>query len=160
FSGTTLTYRYLYGRAVDDLFASTDAAGSNTSWYLTDLLGSVRQNVGANGTPANTITYDSFGEILTETAPVDRFKYTSREWDSEIGLQFNRARYYGPSIGRWISEDPIGFSGGDSNLYRYVTNEPTNTTDPSGLQRFVLAPPNAQPPDFPGGKWVYFGGDG
>src|SRR5207253_2633309 len=40
---------------------------------------------------------------------------------------------YDPTIGRWISEDPIGFTGADANLYRYVGNSPTNRTDPSGL---------------------------
>ncbi|MBY0516244.1 MAG: RHS repeat-associated core domain-containing protein [Bacteriovoracaceae bacterium] len=44
----------------------------------------------------------------------------------------NRARYYDPSSGRFLSEDPIGFSGGDYNLYRYVTNQPTVQSDPSG----------------------------
>ncbi len=43
---------------------------------------------------------------------------------------------YDPTIGRWISEDPIGFAGGDPNLYRYVGNSPTNATDPSGLVAF------------------------
>ena len=62
-----------------------------------------------------------------------RFKYTGREWDGEIGLQYNRARYYDPSTGRWISQDPIGFAGGDANLYRYVGNSPTNATDRCGL---------------------------
>ena len=41
---------------------------------------------------------------------------------------------YDPRIGRWISEDPIEFEGGDPNLYRYVGNSPTNFTDPIGLQ--------------------------
>ncbi len=41
---------------------------------------------------------------------------------------------YDPGIGRWLSEDPIGFEAGDSNLYRYVANNPTNHTDPSGLE--------------------------
>lgn len=41
---------------------------------------------------------------------------------------------YNPTIGRWISEDPIGFQAADPNLYRYVGNSPTNYTDPSGLQ--------------------------
>ena len=40
---------------------------------------------------------------------------------------------YDPSIGRWTQEDPIGFAGGDVNLYRYVGNSPTNHTDPTGL---------------------------
>jgi hypothetical protein len=41
---------------------------------------------------------------------------------------------YDPRMGRFISEDPIGFDGGDTNLYRYVDNSPLNATDPSGLQ--------------------------
>jgi RHS repeat-associated protein len=40
---------------------------------------------------------------------------------------------YDPSIGRFISEDPLGFEAGDPNLYRYVGNSPTNATDPLGL---------------------------
>ena len=40
---------------------------------------------------------------------------------------------YDPTIGRWTTEDPIAFEGGDANLYRYVGNSPTNATDPTGL---------------------------
>ena len=50
---------------------------------------------------------------------------------------------YDPSVGRFLSEDPIGFAGGDANLYRYVGNSPTNFTDPSGLQQ---ASPEFTPP--------------
>ncbi len=49
------------------------------------------------------------------------------------GLQYNRARYYDPTTGRWTSEDPLGLAAGDDNLYRYVNNDPTNASDPSGL---------------------------
>jgi hypothetical protein len=41
---------------------------------------------------------------------------------------------YDPTTGRWLSEDPIGFTAEDMNLYRYVKNDPINATDPSGLQ--------------------------
>jgi uncharacterized protein RhaS with RHS repeats len=44
-----------------------------------------------------------------------------------------RARYYDPSVGRFISEDPIGFEGGDVNLCAYVGNNPVNRIDPNGL---------------------------
>ncbi|MBI2807731.1 MAG: hypothetical protein HYX68_22345 [Planctomycetes bacterium] len=46
---------------------------------------------------------------------------------------------YDPTIGRWISEDPIEFAGGDTNLYRYVNNGPTYRTDPSGLLNVSLS---------------------
>jgi len=61
------------------------------------------------------------------------YGYTGREWDKELGLYYYRARYYDPKGGRFISKDPIGFAGGDVNLYRYVSNNPVNATDPSGL---------------------------
>jgi RHS repeat-associated protein len=87
------------------------------------------------GTILDQLSYDSYGNILTETnsANGDRFKYTARDWDSEIGLQYNRARYYDPKAGRWISLDPIAFSARDPNLYRYVSNQPARDMDPSGL---------------------------
>ena len=55
---------------------------------------------------------------------------------SSLSLQYNRARYYDASTHRWISQDPLGFDAGDSNLYRYVNNGPTGATDPSG--KFVI----------------------
>src|SRR5213078_4888698 len=71
----------------------------------------------------------------------DRYKYTGRELDTETSLQYNRARYYDPRIGRWTSEDPKGFGAGDRNLYRYVGNGPTDAVDPSGLDAGI--PPEA-----------------
>jgi RHS repeat-associated protein len=62
--------------------------------------------------------------------------YTGRERDEETGLQYNRARYYDPTTGRFISEDPINFRAGDTNLSRYVLNSPTLLTDPSGRNPF------------------------
>ena len=56
-------------------------------------------------------------------------------FDPASGLQNNLNRWYDPEVGRWISEDPIGFAAGDANLYRYVGNSPTNYTDPDGLER-------------------------
>jgi RHS repeat-associated protein len=77
--------------------------------------------------------YDSFGKVLTTSGTVDtRYKYTGRELDAETGLYYYRARYFDANVGRFIGQDPIGFSAGDSNLYRYVGNSPLNATDPSG----------------------------
>ncbi len=52
---------------------------------------------------------------------------------SLIDLVYMRNRFYSPSIGRFISEDPIGLAGGDLLFYRYVGNDPVNLVDPSGL---------------------------
>jgi RHS repeat-associated protein len=128
-----LTNRYLYGNMVDELFARYN--GTTISWYIQDRLGSVREVLQANGTVLDDIIYDSFGNILTETLSrtADRFKFTGREWDDEIGQYFYRARYYSPTVGRFDSEDPLSFGGGDGNFYRYVGNTPTSTGDPRGL---------------------------
>lgn len=53
-------------------------------------------------------------------------------------LQYNRARYYDPTTGRWTSQDPSSFAAGDANLYRYVQNNPTDVTDPSGRAGVAL----------------------
>ena len=60
------------------------------------------------------------------------FQYTARDYDSETGLRYYRARFYDQNIGRFISEDPIGFSGG-VDFYAYVRNSPVNLFDPMGL---------------------------
>lgn len=104
-------------------------------WALTDNQGTVRDVVDSDGVVVNHITYDSFGKVTSESnAAVEfRFGYTGRELDAETGLYYYRARYYNPATGRFLSEDPISFGGGDANLYRYVGNSPTNYTDPTGL---------------------------
>jgi len=95
----------------------------------------VRDIVDASGLLINTITYDSFGNVLSQinAAAGDRYLFTGREFDAETGLYYYRARYYDPATGRFVSQDPIGFDAGDANLYRYVGNAPTNATDPFGL---------------------------
>ena len=57
-------------------------------------------------------------------------------------MQFNRARYYSPSDGRWVSEDPIGFMSEDLNYYRYAENAPSTRTDTSGLRADPEPPPD------------------
>jgi len=55
--------------------------------------------------------------------------------DEATGLQYNHHRWYDNETGRWLPPDPIGFAGGDPNLYAYVGYGPTNGTDPSGCGR-------------------------
>lgn len=63
---------------------------------------------------------------------VNPYQYTGRDYDSETGLQYYRARYYSSDGGRFLSEDPVKFSGG-MDFYTYTGNDPLNWFDPSGL---------------------------
>ncbi|WP_017324313.1 RHS repeat domain-containing protein [Synechococcus sp. PCC 7336] len=137
-----LTYRYLHGPAIDQVLAQEDAGGE-VLWALTDHQGTVKDLLDSDGTLVNHISYDSFGNITGESNPdVEfRFGYTGREFDEETGNYYYRARYYDPSIGQFISQDPLSFGASDANLYRYVGNSVVNLTDPSGLFALPLAIP-------------------
>jgi RHS repeat-associated protein len=139
----SLIMRYIHGDTVDQLFARI-VPGSQTTvtWYLTDRLGSVRALMNQAGNLIDTIAYDRFG-TATESQPAngDRYKFTGREFDSETNLQYNRARYYDPKVGRWDGQDPLGFDAGDVNLYRYAGNNAGNITDPSGLEEKIEVKP-------------------
>jgi RHS repeat-associated protein len=125
--------RYLTGAGADEMLARF-RPDEGTIWYLTDHLGTVRDLAGASGAVVNHIDYDSFGKVLAESglSVADRFLFTGREYDPVTGLYYYRARYYDPQTGRFLSEDPMRFIAGDTNLYRYVKNSPENTIDPTG----------------------------
>jgi RHS repeat-associated protein len=132
-----ITVRYLLGHRTDEMVAR-HRSGQEVEWYLTDNLGTVADVCTSSGSILNHRTYDTFGRIQTQTHPEvgDRFGFTGRELDSEIGLYYYRARYYDPRIGRFLSQDPACFKSDDWNLYRYVANDPINRTDPTG--RFAI----------------------
>lgn len=93
-----------------------------------------------------SLIYDSFGNMKQHGNKVKQpYTYTGREWDRETGLYYYNARYYDPEMGRFISEDPIGFNGGDVNLYAYVGNNPVNFVDPWGLEQRVVGSRGGQP---------------
>jgi RHS repeat-associated protein len=95
-------------------------------------LGSITSLTDSAGATANTYTYDAFGNQPSSTEAVaNPFRYTAREFDSETGLYYYRARYYDSQARRFLSEDPIGLNGG-INLYAYVGNNPLNLIDPLG----------------------------
>jgi RHS repeat-associated protein len=131
-----LTHRYLFGDGIDQIEA--DESNGTVLWGLVDHLGSVRDVVDNSGTVKNHISYDSFGNITAQadSSVVFRYGYTGREFDSESGQYYYRSRYYDPTVGKFISEDLIGFGGGDLNLNRYVGNNPVGLSDPSGFAAY------------------------
>ncbi|WP_017324319.1 RHS repeat-associated core domain-containing protein [Synechococcus sp. PCC 7336] len=130
-----VTQRFLHSTSIDRVVAQEDGAG-NVLYALSDHQNTVRDIADSTGTVVNHLTFDSFGNITSQSdASVEfRFSFTGREFDEETGLYYFRARYLDPSTGQFISQDPIGFAAGDVNLYRYVGNSPLNFIDPSGNQ--------------------------
>src|SRR5207247_6133652 len=118
-----LQTRYVRGDVTDQLFARIESSGT-AYWYLTDRLGTIRDVTDNSGVIKDTIVFDGFGNITSETASTfrGRFIWTGREFDTETGLQEQRGRYYDPKAGRFISQDSLGFLPGDVNHYRYVNN--------------------------------------
>jgi RHS repeat-associated protein len=127
-SGNTVA-DYLNGPGIDNKLRQT--ASGVVSYFATDHLGTTRALTDASGSLTSTLNYDSFGNVIGGSAST-RYTYTGREADSDTGLMFYRARWYDAQVGRFISEDPIGFIGG-VNWYAYVDNSPVGTLDPLGL---------------------------
>jgi len=112
--------------------------GGNTYRIISDHLGSPRLIINiADGTIAQQIDYDEFGNILNDTNPgFQPFGFAGGLYDQHTGLIRFGARDYDPQTGRWTSKDPILFQGDVVNLYTYVRNNPIIYIDPYGLLTF------------------------
>jgi RHS repeat-associated protein len=146
-NGTTVSYLYDGQNPVQEkvngavtanmTVAGTDRfhlreSGGTTRRYLTDVVGSTVGLVDGTGAGAS-YTYEPFGRTYASGDDGGNpYEYTGRENDG-TGLYFYRSRYYSPTLQRFVSEDPLGFEGGD-NLYGYVENQPTALVDPMGTK--------------------------
>ena len=127
--GTNPTANLLTG-GVDERF--TRVSSTETDNYLTDAMGSTVALTDTTGVTQEQYSYGPYG-ILSASgggSTTNSYAYTGRETDG-LGVDYYRARYYNPTTGRFLSEDPIGLAGG-FNLYAYAQDSPTNRVDPSG----------------------------
>jgi RHS repeat-associated protein len=110
-------------------------AATATYQLVKDHLGSVRYVVDTTtGVVAQELDYDAWGRVLVDTNPgLQPFGFAGGLYDADTGLVRFGAREYSPEIGRWTAKDPIGFDGGDTNIYAYVGNDPVNRGDATGL---------------------------
>ena len=110
------------------------------TFYLTyDQVGSLRAVADGTGNVIKRIEYDSFGNIINDTNPTFAmpFGFAGGLHDQDTGSVRFGYRDYNPDVGRWTAKDPIGFVGGDTDLYGYVLNDPVNLVDTEGL-RFIF----------------------
>jgi len=125
---TSSITKYQNGLGIDDKLSLK--SGGLSKYFLQDHLGSTVALTNSSGVATEQTAYDSFGNQITNLST--RYQYTGREYDSFSGFNYNRARSYDANLGRFLSEDPIGFRGHSINLYSYVQNNPLRFTDPSG----------------------------
>ncbi len=123
--------------------------GGRTGVILTDhalgasVYGIADADSGASSLIKNYHATSPWGESPADTGITFRLRMAGQQYDQTTGLYYMRARFYDPSLGRFLSEDPAGLAGG-TNLYAYAGNDPINGSDPTGLS----------PDCGPFGKWI------
>jgi RHS repeat-associated protein len=125
---------YIHGPGIDDLLGVFDGINGVINGYLVDRIGSILGRVGQTGSLVARYAYDDWG-VQTQGLNYGSshpYAFGGRELDLESGLYHQRARQMDPTVGRFLSEDPIDIAGG-FNLYRFAENNPINVIDPFGL---------------------------
>jgi RHS repeat-associated protein len=132
-AGNVVTTRYIWGAGSQDLYARIDV-GVGLRQISQDRLGSVRDVWNGTGVLDN-VNYSAYGAIAAETGSTSggRFLYTALPQNRLTVTVDATWRTLFVSIGRWDQPDPITIRAGDGNFERYVGNDPTNLTDPTGL---------------------------
>jgi RHS repeat-associated protein len=139
--GDVLQRIYFYGAKTDELVCAFGGAYNN-GWFTQDGRGNVSHvfNDSANlvehytyGLSGEPLVWDANNNALSESTIENRFMFQGRDYLKEGAIYDYRNRFYLPSLGRFIQSDPLGFGGGDANLFRFCGGDPVNGSDPSGL---------------------------
>jgi RHS repeat-associated protein len=152
-----LISRFAHGDQVDEplLQYSGASLGSSARSYLhADHQGSIIAQSSSSGAIKARLAYDPYG--IPASGNALRFGYTGQMYLSTLGLNYYKARWYSPKLGRFLQTDPI-FYADDMNMYAYVGGDPLNRTDPTGedcvdpssgpCETVLVAAQKIQPPD-------------
>ena len=126
-----LQRRFVFGPGTDEPLVQYEGSGTaGRSFFHADERGSIVAVSDGSGNLVTANFYDEYGKPLATNSR--RFQYTGQMWLPEVGAYYYKARFYSPTLGRFLQTDPIGVEGG-INLYAYVGNDPVNLRDPLGL---------------------------
>lgn len=128
--------------------------GTTGYYYATDHLGSLRDVTNSAGSIVARFNYDPYGNVTqTEGVSAFDFLYTGHFFHSQSGLYLAPYRAYSPTLGRWLSPEPLGLDG--PNPYHYVFGSPLDHLDPTGLET-LLAQEQREALGHGGGRTDYF----
>ncbi len=122
---------YVTGPSLDSALEMTE--GGLPSYFVSDGLGTTRALTGPTGEITGRYTYNSFGIPAGTNPKASRFTFTGDQYDATSELYDANARYYSPSTGRFIGQDPIH----NINPYIYANSDPVDYLDPTGEQAFA-----------------------
>jgi RHS repeat-associated protein len=130
------TRNYTYGLERISQYRTLSNSTTQTSYYIYDGHGSTRALTDSTGSVTDTYDYDAFGnEIHVTGATPNEFLFAGEQYDSDLHLYYNRARYLNVSTGRFWTRDAFDGdpqSPASLHKYVYVADDPANKTDPSG----------------------------
>ncbi len=122
------TTSYIYGPSSEP---TEQITGTSATYLLADQQGSTRLLTDSAGTTVGTYSYDAWGNVTSHTGEAaTNLQYDGQYTDAETGYQYLRARYYDPSIGQFITRDPLGSLTGEP--YTYAQADPLALGDPTG----------------------------